>query len=1060
MKLTRCAVVACVALMMGIAAPTEAQVEMPSDDEIATKLIEHLDLSRAEMSEVAAHVEAGEPDAAMKLWRDLAVDRLRQHDFGQFGWHEYKGHPRPVSEAKYYAGTATEDELREYHPDLVGTDGTTARIRKGNFEYPFPSFVYLYWDTGDALYVRRALELMADFCATSQPEFWKAYRERLAAGEPPADPDLEEWRLNVNALMTGWRYKNVMQVLAGFAKCIGPDVAESWDEVLAPRAAPVSDERLALIPPEQLALIAISGYDHHAGRLLWFCLNPGAVPNQRATGLKALTMLHVIFPNFKDAPQLRELVHRAWTEMLESNFLPDGGSLEQSFNYNKADMEGLEEIVAFYGDEDPPDFVQAMLARASARRAVNEGLRTPLGGLPQVGNSHVVPGKAVWESEEAAQRYLESESIHGREPVRPQDYLSISYPYSGFYAMRDGWGMKALYLFFMNGRPQAGHSMRDNLSIQMTAYGRQMLVCGGPPTYGQEHNDDARGARQYLSEASSLKCNTVMVDGKSQAKDARKAAVAPETPVESRWHTGEHFDYVDGRYSLGYEAPDPDNRDLDMSVEHERSVIFVRDAGLWVIVDRMSAADDTPHTYSQVWNFLPQIDDRDWAKNIAGFREDEFMLDEAARKFRTADPTGPNVAFHHFGPSQVEYRKYYGDRDPWLGWYAPGIGDAVPAVDMHVKWRSADGSVLVTVLAPSDVGDTGPLASVEALDDPDAGVAGFTADLGDGRALAVRCAESPRRLRAGEFAADARLLLVTTSKDGDAGIVRGGGSVDLPGGRSLTSAADCFEFSSGETNGGEVTPIRVPRVPEIGPEPKPVLKMAEHPPVRISGGIDGAEIHYTLDGSEPGADSPVYREPITLTDETTVKARYVVDGEPLRLVATEHYRPWRYSLREPDLTDGETLEPGLHYAWAKRDRWSRLYDLTKDAQFSPIEVGECASIPHIPEDKLQRGQGAMVYTGYLKIPADGVYTFHLTSADGGDLFLYNPERDLEIPPVVRCSYRDGYDRGIAALREGYHMLKIAHKKTHPGDPLVIEVEGPGMERQPLPEEWFFRRRDG
>jgi predicted histone-like DNA-binding protein len=44
-------------------------------------------------------------------------------------------------------------------------------------------------------------------------------------------------------------------------------------------------------------------------------------------------------------------------------------------------------------------------------------------------------------------------------------------------------------------------------------------------------------------------------------------------------------------------------------------------------------------------------------------------------------------------------------------------------------------------------------------------------------------------------------------------------------------------------------------------------------------GPDGAEIHYTTDGSTPTAESPVYSEPLTLTETTTVKAIAIKDGQ-------------------------------------------------------------------------------------------------------------------------------------------------------------------------------------
>ena len=43
-------------------------------------------------------------------------------------------------------------------------------------------------------------------------------------------------------------------------------------------------------------------------------------------------------------------------------------------------------------------------------------------------------------------------------------------------------------------------------------------------------------------------------------------------------------------------------------------------------------------------------------------------------------------------------------------------------------------------------------------------------------------------------------------------------------------------------------------------------------------GPTGSEIHYTVDGSTPTAESPVYSEPLTLTETTVVKAIAIKDG--------------------------------------------------------------------------------------------------------------------------------------------------------------------------------------
>ncbi|MBR1783853.1 MAG: chitobiase/beta-hexosaminidase C-terminal domain-containing protein [Bacteroidales bacterium] len=53
--------------------------------------------------------------------------------------------------------------------------------------------------------------------------------------------------------------------------------------------------------------------------------------------------------------------------------------------------------------------------------------------------------------------------------------------------------------------------------------------------------------------------------------------------------------------------------------------------------------------------------------------------------------------------------------------------------------------------------------------------------------------------------------------------------------------------------------------------------------------VPGATIHYTLDGSDPTVQSPVYTEPITITATTVVKAKAMKDGMPPSFTATRRF---------------------------------------------------------------------------------------------------------------------------------------------------------------------------
>lgn len=967
---------------------------------------EHIDLARPEMAPVRELLEKNRPDEALALWRDLAIARIRARDFGTYGWHSYKGHDRPITEAKWYCGRATEEELKEWHPKYVGKDGTKVRFKNGNFEYPFPSMVYLFWETDDVHYLNCAYERIVDFCTTIYPEFWRRYRKQLLSGEKMESElfkELPDWRHNVNALHTAWRLKNIMLVTAGFAKSLGPDKAEDWENVLAPCRAEAPRQRLDLIDPVWLARIALSGYEHSASQLLWFCQNSGSVPNQRSTGLKALSMLWKSFPNFKKAPQLGDRIDRAYTEMLENNFLPDGGSMEQSFNYNREDMKGLEEVAQFYEGDDLP-FVRKMRERAAARRAINDGLRTPLGSLPQVGNMSHALGMAFWKDPDALKKYFEAGPMINAAEVEPQTYLSKAYRYSGFFAMRDGWDLASRYLFFHNSRFHTGHLTQGVLSIQAMAFARQLVVTGGPPTYGFKRIDDFEYVDVYLSEQSSMKCNTVLVDGMTQANNRRRYTRAPQTPMAGRWHTSERFDLVDGNYDGGYiELAKKVNRaQADMSVEHERVVAFARQAGVWVIVDRMHNKGDKERRFMQVWNFLPYVEDDDIRKSAAGFKQDQFDLDPKARRFATADPEGPNATFHHFGPPAMEYRKYYGDKDKRLGWFARGIGDGIPAVDVHAVWSSSAAAPLLTILAPSDTGKPDPAAQARSLDDPDRGIAGFDATMPDGGRLTVLCAAEPTALRVGDVAAQATLLLVWRQGEEVSGLVRGADEAILPGGKKATASGGCFEFVRKADGSVETTGIAIPENAEKDPDPtlSPDLDMRKFPEDR-------------------------------------------------------------WTLRHPDRTDTEGLEQGLVWRWSRRPSWSRLYDLTLQALLNPAEQGKSADIDATAQnDRLASGnQGAMVFDGYIQAPRDGIYTFFVECRDGIRVFIRNTDREFELPADAECTYRDHRGVGCAPLQKGLHRLRIAYKKTYDRDRATIEVEGPGIERQPLPAEWLWRQKD-
>ena len=106
---------------------------------------------------------------------------------------------------------------------------------------------------------------------------------------------------------------------------------------------------------------------------------------------------------------------------------------------------------------------------------------------------------------------------------------------------------------------------------------------------------------------------------------------------------------------------------------------------------------------------------------------------------------------------------------------------------------------------------------------------------------------------------------------GGSGQANGGGDPST-GGSGQASGGDS---GSGSGNGGSGSGSVTPTV--NAPNFSGATQFEESTQVSMTGPT-GSEIHYTLDGSVPTAESTLYEGPITLSETTTVKAIAIKDG--------------------------------------------------------------------------------------------------------------------------------------------------------------------------------------
>ena len=151
---------------------------------------------------------------------------------------------------------------------------------------------------------------------------------------------------------------------------------------------------------------------------------------------------------------------------------------------------------------------------------------------------------------------------------------------------------------------------------------------------------------------------------------------------------------------------------------------------------------------------------------------------------------------------------------------------------------------------------------------------------------------------------------------------------------------------------------------------------------------------------------------------------------------------------------GSTV-PGL--AWRiYPGTWSELPDLSKE---SPIFSGESPSL-HV--DSHGFTGYAAAWDGFVDIPADGGYTFHLMSRDGARLVIDGIEIAKTGPPFAQVCGAPGnavrYDLGAIGLRAGWHTLHIEELHTASQGPPRVLWEGPSIPLTDIPPAAFSHPR--
>jgi hexosaminidase len=225
--------------------------------------------------------------------------------------------------------------------------------------------------------------------------------------------------------------------------------------------------------------------------------------------------------------------------------------------------------------------------------------------------------------------------------------------------------------------------------------------------------------------------------------------------------------------------------------------------------------------------------------------------------------------------------------------------------------------------------------------------------------------------------------------------------------------------------------------------------------VELSAPIGDGEIHFTLDGSDPGAFSHIYIGPfIILMDEDgfEMKARVILhDG---REGAIGRTRVRRAEFAHPTSLPGRMRAGGL-VARTVAGSFSSVDSLPPWAG-GDWSTGEKTIVPRVRlPDELPTGSFGAVLSGFVRVPRKGIYTFFLSSDDGSSLRI-GGRMVVDNDGLHSMSEHQGQ----VALHRGWHPLEVRYFQGGGGAGVRLELEGPGLARRQLPAHWFAHSTEG
>ncbi len=228
--------------------------------------------------------------------------------------------------------------------------------------------------------------------------------------------------------------------------------------------------------------------------------------------------------------------------------------------------------------------------------------------------------------------------------------------------------------------------------------------------------------------------------------------------------------------------------------------------------------------------------------------------------------------------------------------------------------------------------------------------------------------------------------------------------------------------------------------PEIGNESGMFMDTMS---IRLYNNSPSGEMRYTTNGTDPVKSSPLYTVPIAIKKTTVIKARiFWPDGSASKV---SEQKIVKAKLGKAKKETGLATGIGYQYYENTGKRWEAMPDWKS---LKPVNNG-VTDVPGIQLKKRENDYG-FVFEGFIKVDADGIYSFYPESDDGSKLFI-------DGIPVVDNDGVHGMEakKGEIALAKGLHQVRLEYFQGAGGSGLALRISGPGLKEQPVPAKMLF-----